>query len=103
VHAAGVSDVEDAVHAARQAFEGAWSDVEGKDRSRLLYKLADLVEENAQVLAAIESWDNGKDKAWPVMGNRLTLAGKPYSTALLEDIPEVVDVFRYYAGWADKS
>ncbi|KAJ4209662.1 mitochondrial aldehyde dehydrogenase [Fusarium solani] len=87
VHAAGVSDVEDAVHAARQAFEGAWSDVKGKDRSRLLYKLADLVEENAQVLAAIESWDNGK----------------PYSTALLEDIPEVVDVFRYYAGWADKS
>ncbi|KAJ3458929.1 hypothetical protein MRS44_013038 [Fusarium solani] len=81
VHAAGVSDVEDAVHAARQAFEGAWSDVKGKDRSRLLYKLADLVEENAQVLAAIESWDNGK----------------PYSTALLEDIPEVVDVFRYYA------
>ncbi|CAI6073369.1 unnamed protein product [Clonostachys chloroleuca] len=88
VHAAGVNDVEDAVHAARQAFEGVWSDVEGKDRSRLLYKLADLVEENAQVLAAIESWDN---------------AGKPYSTALLEDIPEVIDVFRYYAGWADKS
>ncbi|KAK7214206.1 hypothetical protein V2G26_021384 [Clonostachys chloroleuca] len=87
VHAAGVNDVEDAVHAARQAFEGVWSDVEGKDRSRLLFKLADLVEENAQVLAAIESWDNGK----------------PYSTALLEDIPEVIDVFRYYAGWADKS
>lgn len=43
-------------------------------------------------------------EAWPVMGNkRLKLAGKPYSTALLEDIPEVIDVFRYYAGWADKS
>ncbi|KAI8719979.1 Aldehyde dehydrogenase [Fusarium sp. LHS14.1] len=87
VHAAGVDDVEHAVQAARQAFEGVWSDVAGQDRSRLLYRLADLVEENAQVLAAIESWDNGK----------------PYTTALLEDIPEVVDVFRYYAGWADKS
>lgn len=104
MHAAGVNDVEYAVHAARQAFEGAWSDVAGQDRSRLLYKLADLIDENAQVLAAIESWDNGKDGSKPVRCNRqLTLSGKPYSTALLEDIPEVVDVFRYYAGWADKS
>ncbi|KAM6508286.1 mitochondrial aldehyde dehydrogenase [Fusarium falciforme] len=43
VHAAGVDDVEYAVQAARQAVEGAWSDVAGKDRSRLLYRLADLV------------------------------------------------------------
>ncbi|KAH7124899.1 aldehyde dehydrogenase domain-containing protein [Dactylonectria estremocensis] len=87
VHAADASDVEDAVCAAREAFEGGWVETPGTDRGRLLYKLADLIEQHGELLAAIESWDNGK----------------PYSTAILEDLPEVVAVFRYYAGWADKS
>ncbi|KAH7159424.1 Aldehyde/histidinol dehydrogenase [Dactylonectria estremocensis] len=87
VHAADTSDVEDAVRAAREAFEGGWIETPGTDRGRLLYKLADLIEQHGELLAAIESWDNGK----------------PYSTAILEDLPEVVAMFRYYAGWADKS
>lgn len=50
-------------------------------------KLADLVEQNAEILAAVEALDNGK----------------PYSVALSEDIQEVVGVLRYYAGYADKN
>ncbi|CAH0057026.1 unnamed protein product [Clonostachys solani] len=80
VHSAGAGDVEDAVRAARQAFEEVWSEVSSQERGRILCKLADLIEENADVLAAIESWDN----------------------AIREDIPEVVDTLRYYAGWVDK-
>lgn len=52
----------------------------------MLWRLADLCEENAHVLATIDAWDNGK----------------PYTVALEEDVAEVVGVLRYYAGWADK-
>ena len=51
-----------------------------------MFKFADLIEKHAETLATIETWDNGK----------------PYSVALDEDLGEVMSVFRYYAGWADK-
>lgn len=51
-----------------------------------MLKLASLVEEHAETLATIETWDNGK----------------PYSVALNEDVGEVANTFRYYGGYADK-
>ncbi len=51
-----------------------------------MYKLAELVEQNKEALATLETWDNGK----------------PYSVALSEDLAEVAGCIRYYAGWADK-
>lgn len=85
VEAASAEDVETAVRAARNAFR-TWRDVEPTARAALIYKLADLVEENKEDLATLEAWDNGK----------------PYQTALTEDIEEFLAVLRYYAGWADK-
>ncbi|TKX20013.1 aldehyde dehydrogenase-5 [Elsinoe australis] len=87
VSAASVQDVDEAVSAARIALEkGTWRDLSASERGRLLMKLADLVESNRELLATVETWDNGK----------------PYSVALDEDVNEVAEVFRYYAGWADK-
>lgn len=87
VHAASAEDVDTAVKAARAAFNHeSWRDLAPTDRGALMFKLASLVEERAETLASIETWDNGK----------------PYAVALAEDLGEVVSCFRYYAGWADK-
>ncbi|KAK2468060.1 hypothetical protein H9L39_20282 [Fusarium oxysporum f. sp. albedinis] len=91
VHAASAENVNDAVLAARRAFEGPWGDKTGAERGRLLNTFADVVERNGKILAAIESWDNE------------IIQGKPYSSSISEDIPEFLDVLRYYAGWADKN
>ncbi len=81
------ADVDIAVKAARKAFEhGPWSKMTPGERGRLLYKLADAIEENIQELAALESLDNGK----------------PIADALAADLPLVIQCYRYYAGWADK-
>ena len=80
-------DVDLAVDAARQAFDsGPWRTMDARDRGRLMYKLADLMEEEIDNLAAIETLDNGK----------------PISDARAADIPLAIDCIRYYAGWADK-
>ncbi|MGN7403475.1 aldehyde dehydrogenase family protein [Cytobacillus praedii] len=80
-------DVDLAVKAARQAFEhGPWPDLSAAERARLIYKLADLIEENREELAQLEALDNGK----------------PYQIALQDDIPATVEHYRYYAGWATK-
>src|SRR6185295_7087952 len=55
------ADVDLAVNAARNAFEqGDWPKMDARDRGKLLYKLADLIEENLDELAALESLENGK-------------------------------------------
>src|SRR6202035_3709387 len=55
------ADVDKAVNAARRAFdEGPWRKMNARERGRLLYKLADLVEKNVDELAALETLDNGK-------------------------------------------
>src|SRR5947199_7230858 len=55
------ADVDLAVKAARKAFEeGPWPKMSASERGRLLHKLADLVEQNREELAALESLDNGK-------------------------------------------
>jgi aldehyde dehydrogenase (NAD+) len=60
VYAATEADVDKAVAAARAAFKNpTWRDLPGTDRGDLLYKLATLVKEHREVLATIETWDNG--------------------------------------------
>src|SRR5947209_16231177 len=55
------ADVDLAVKAARRAFEqGAWPRMNASDRGRFMHKLADLIEQNKEELAALESLDNGK-------------------------------------------
>ena len=80
-------DIDRAVRAARQAFEsGPWSRMDARDRGRLMYRLADRIEEELEELAALESLDNGK----PIRDSRSA------------DLPLVIDCLRYYAGYADK-
>ena len=59
VHAAEPEDVDKAVEAARAAFKGPWRDMATSERGDLMHKLAELVEKNKEVLATIETWDNG--------------------------------------------
>jgi len=81
------ADVDRAVRGARQALEeGPWSRMHPADRGRLLYRLAQLVADNAEELARIETAD----------------VGKPIRETRSWDLPAVVDCFEYYAGWADK-
>jgi aldehyde dehydrogenase (NAD+) len=81
-------DVNRAVKAARAAFHGksAWRRMSAAERGRLLNKLADLIEKNAEELARLESLDNGK----------------PVAVARAADLPLTIACYRYYAGWADK-
>lgn len=78
----GPEDVDDAVRSARAAFDGPWSKTTAAERSRLLYRLADLIEANAASLARLESQD----------------AGKPITLASTVDIPRAVSNFRFFAG-----
>ncbi len=86
VAAGGAVDVDSAVAAARKAFEGPWSRFSPRQRGHCLYKLADLIEAHADELAGLEVLNNGK----------------PIREVVAGDIPMVVGIFRYYAGWADK-
>ncbi len=80
-------DIDRAVKAARQAFEnGPWSKITVSDRSKLIWKLADLLEANLEEFAELESLDNGK----------------PINVARVADVPLAVDLLRYMAGWATK-
>lgn len=80
-------DIDLAVKAARAAFEkGAWPKMSPAQRGKLLWKLADLVEQHNEELAQLETLDNGK----------------PIMTSRKGDIPAVAAMFRHYAGWADK-
>jgi len=84
---AGAEDVARAVAAARRAFtEGPWAKMSASDRGRLLTRLADRIEERIDELAELETLDNGK----PIFESRHI------------DLPLVVEVFRYYAGWTTK-
>lgn len=78
-------DVEIAVKSARQAFQ-TWKDTDPTHRAKLLNKLADLMEKNAEDLIAIECADTGKT---------------PRQCSSL-DLPGSIGTLRYYAGWADK-
>jgi aldehyde dehydrogenase (NAD+) len=86
---ASPDDVDRAVQSARTAFDdekSAWRRLTANDRARLLWKLADLIEKNIDEIAELETLDNGK----PIFESRYV------------DLPMVAEVFRYYAGWANK-
>ena len=79
------ADVERAVGAARTAFEGEWGAMTGFQRAKLMHRLADLIERDADRLAELESRDSGK-------------LLREFS-GQMRAIPEW---YRYFAGWADK-
>lgn len=68
----------DAAHAAKDS----WNNSSATERSKVLNKVADIMEENMEMLAAVETWDNGK-------AIRETLAA---------DLPLAIDHYRYFAG-----
>lgn len=80
------TDIDKAVKSSRAAFEGPWSKFTAAERGRVLWKLADLIEQNAQELIELEILDNG-----------LPMALAQY--VVLGVVPEF---FRYYAGWPTK-
>lgn len=59
VYEAREDDVEIAVEAAQRAFDSSWSTSDPEFRGRVLYKLAELIDQHAETLAGIESLDNG--------------------------------------------
>ncbi|MET1176227.1 aldehyde dehydrogenase family protein, partial [Paenibacillus amylolyticus] len=72
---------------ARKAFDhGEWRTMPAASRSRLMYKLADLMEEHKTELAQLETLDNGK----------------PINETTNGDIPLAIEHMRYYAGWSTK-
>src|SRR5277367_2761031 len=80
-------DINQAVKAARNAFDsGPWRRLTASQRGRLIWKLADLLEQHTEEFGYIESLDNGK----------------PLNIAKAADVPLAVDLFRYMAGWATK-
>jgi aldehyde dehydrogenase (NAD+) len=87
VEAASAEDIDKAVAAARAALnDPTWQDMTATDRGAMMYKFADLIDQHKETLATLETWDNGK----------------PYAVALDEDLGEVINTIKYYAGWADK-
>ena len=81
------ADVDLAVKAARKAFEsGPWPAMSPSERGRLLWMLAELIDQHREELAQLETLDNGK----PLFFSRMV------------DVPTASDAFRYYAGWATK-
>ncbi|WP_100633755.1 aldehyde dehydrogenase family protein [Pseudomonas qingdaonensis] len=87
VPAATVEDVDQAVRAARQAFDDSpWSRMRPRERQNLLWKLADLIERDAQVFAELECLNNGKSA----------------QVARVMDVQMAIDSLRYMAGWATK-
>lgn len=60
VYVAGENDVDLAVKAAKSALKSrSWRDLSPTARGDLLNKLADLIDSHREILATIESWDNG--------------------------------------------
>ena len=84
---AGAEDVDKAVGAARSALEeGPWASLAPAERTRMMLRLADLVEEHAPELAELESLDNGK----------------PVKMARRVDVSSAAGHLRYFAGWPSK-
>ena len=81
------ADIDAAVRAARRAFDsGPWSRMTASERGKLVWKLADLLEQHTEEFATLETLDNGK----------------PLTVARAADVPLAVELFRYTAGWATK-
>jgi acyl-CoA reductase-like NAD-dependent aldehyde dehydrogenase len=82
---AGVSDVDAAVRAAREAFEGGgWSGLSGRERGRVLHRVAELIRERADEIAELESLD----------------VGKPISLCKAVDVTNAANDYEYFASLA---
>jgi aldehyde dehydrogenase (NAD+) len=79
-------DVDQAVKAARRAYQKVWGAMPGRERGKYLYRIARIIQEKARDLAVLETLDGGK----PIKESRDI------------DLPLVAAHFFYYAGWADK-
>lgn len=87
VSQADARDIDAAVKAARAAFHHpGWQKMGARERSKLLWKLGDLILQHADALALTETLDNGK----PIFESRQV------------DIPAAAETFYYYAGWCTK-
>lgn len=86
VPTASEADVDRAVRAARAAMDGPWRQVPGAERARMMHRLADLLEENGEELAQLETLENGKS----IMLSRLI------------EVQSSAEYLRYMAGWATK-
>jgi aldehyde dehydrogenase (NAD+) len=87
IAAAGAHELEAAVDAARRAFDdGPWPRMAPSARGRVLLKLAELLEDNLEEMAILESLDTGKTM---------------FDSKNLE-LPFAASLYRYYGGWADK-
>ncbi|MEX2303171.1 MAG: aldehyde dehydrogenase family protein [Bryobacterales bacterium] len=85
---AGADDVNRAVASAREAADrGPWRRLTPAERGRLLFRLAELVEKHSESLALLDTQD----------------MGKPYAHSRQHDVPGVVDLLRFYAGFCDKG
>jgi phenylacetaldehyde dehydrogenase len=81
------ADIDAAVRAARRAFEsGPWPAMTPSERSKILWRIGDLISKYADELAELESLDNGK----------------PMTVARVADVPLAADIFQYMAGWCTK-
>src|SRR6185295_10833682 len=74
-------DIELALDAAHKA-AAEWNNASATTRSNLLWKIADVMQENLETLARAETWDNGK----------------PIRETMAADLPLAIDHFRYFAG-----
>lgn len=80
-------DIDRAVGAARAAFEsGPWPKMSPAERARLLWKVSELMETHKEELAELETLDNGK----PIFFSRIV------------DVPQAIEMFQYFSGWATK-
>ena len=79
-------DVDDAVQAARRAYDRYWSRMPGRERAKFIFRIARAIQEKARELAIVETMDGGK----PIKESRDV------------DVPLAAAHFFYYAGWADK-
>jgi phenylacetaldehyde dehydrogenase len=87
IPAGGEADVNHAIQAAKAAFEKRlWHGLPPAARERIMWKAADLIEENAAMLAELETIDNGK----------------PLTASQSIDIPMSARIFRYWSGWCGK-
>lgn len=83
---AGEADVNDAVSAARTAYEETWGPMSGAERAKHIFRIARMIQERSRELAVLETLDGGK----PIKESRDI------------DLPLAAAHFFYYAGWADK-
>jgi phenylacetaldehyde dehydrogenase len=81
------ADIDAAVRAARRAFEsGPWPAMTPSERSKILWRIGDLISKYTDELSELESLDNGK----------------PMTVARAADVPLAADIFQYMAGWCTK-